>query len=80
MSKQVGRPPQYSDAAKVFLNTTGRSKLQMGGERRAIVNVLVDAGGVMTLKEIDEKFGFIIRTKVFALQRAGWVRIEEVDS
>lgn len=77
MSKPLGRPPTYSDKAKVFLSATGRSKLQLGSERRAIVTALVDHGGMMTLQELDDKFGFIIRTKVFALQRSGWVRIEE---
>jgi len=75
MSK-VGRPVIYTDAARVFLSTTGRFKLQPGSDRRAIVNRLVDHGGSMTLGELDAAFGFVIRDKVFALQRAGWVRIE----
>lgn len=77
MQKDVGRPPLYSDRARVYLCTTGRSKLQTGGERRAVINALVEHGGMMTLQELDDKFGFVIRPKVFALQRSGWVRIEE---
>lgn len=77
--KGVGRPPNYSDRAKVFLCTTGRSRLQVGGARRAIINALVESGGMMTLKGLDDKFGFIIRPKVFALMRAGWLRIEEPE-
>ena len=71
-----GRPPMYSDDARVYLSATGKVKLQHGSDRRAIVNALVEHGGCMTLAELDKQFGFIIRGRVYALQRAGWVRIE----
>jgi hypothetical protein len=71
-----GRPPAYTDSSKVFLSATGKSKLQTDSDRRAIVNLLVDSGGVLTLGEINASFGFDIRERVFALQKAGWVRIE----
>lgn len=71
-----GRPPVYGGNDKVYITTTGRSKLQPGSDRRAIINRLVDNGGCMTLDQIDASFGFTIREKVVALQRAGWVRIE----
>jgi len=78
MGKKMGRPPTYSDDAKVYLSATeGGCKLQKGSERRAIINALVDSGGVMTLAELDAKFGYIIREPVMALQRAKWLRIEE---
>lgn len=76
-AKTLGRPPIYTDDSRVYLSTTGKTKLQEGSDRRAIVNALVASGGAMTLKELDDKFGFIVRDKVFALQRAGWVRIGE---
>jgi predicted neuraminidase len=71
-----GRPVTYTDDSRVYISATGNSKLQSGSERRAIVNTLVENGGSMTLKELDQSFGFVIREKVFALQRIGWVRIE----
>lgn len=77
MSSALGRPQKYTDAARVFLSATGKTKLQEGSDRRAIVNTLVANGGVMTLAALDKQFGFIIRDKVIALERAGWVRIEE---
>jgi len=58
------------------LSATGETKLQSGSDRRAIVNTLVEHGGSMTLKELDDQFGFVVRERVFALMRAGWVRIE----
>lgn len=73
---KMGRPVMYTDQARVFLSATGASKLQPGSDRRAIVNALVDKGGSLTLGELDALFGFVVREKVFALQRAGWVRIE----
>jgi len=72
----LGRPVMYTDDTKVYLCATGKAKLQAGSDRRAIVNVLVENSGCMTMAEIDKHFGFCIRDKVFALQKAGWVRIE----
>lgn len=72
----IGRPPVYTDDARVFIAATGETKLQPGSERRAIVNKLVDNGGSMTLAELDAAFGYVVRDKVIALVRAGWVRVE----
>ena len=76
LEKKKGRPPVYNDRSMVFLSATGETRLQLGSDRRAIINKLVDSGGAMTLGDIDRAFGFEIRDKVFALQKAGWVRIE----
>jgi hypothetical protein len=76
MDNRIGRPPVYSDSSRVFLSATGRTRLQESSDRRAIINRLVDSGGTLTLGEIDAAFGFDIREKVFALQKAGWVRID----
>lgn len=76
MSQPLGRPPIYTGSSPVFLSATGKTKLQTGSDRRAIINVLVDHGGSMTLEELDQHFGFSVRERVFALQRSGWVRIE----
>lgn len=72
----IGRPPVYTDDARVFLSTTGETRLQPGSERRAIVNKIVDNGGSMTLAALDEAFGYVVRDKVIALVRAGWVKVE----
>jgi hypothetical protein len=76
MRQTLGRPPIYTANSKVYLCATGQTKLQSGSDRRAIINVLVDNGGSMTLGELDARFGFSVRSRVFALQRSGWVRIE----
>ncbi len=76
---KVGRPPVYGDDSCVYLHATGSAKLQSGSDRRAIVNVLVENGGSMTMLELDAHFGFDVRERVLALQKAGWVRIEKIE-
>lgn len=74
----MARPLKYTDATRVHI--TGRkpeSRLQPASDRRAIVNVIIDNQGSMTLKEIDDHFGFDIREKVAALIRAGWLEVSE---
>ena len=71
----MGRPRKYSGDARVCVRSTGETKLQKASDRRAIVDVLIDAGGCMTLDEIDAHFGFDIRDRVLALERAGWLEV-----
>ena len=75
MGRPVGRPEKYTDDSRVYLCADGRIKLQAGSDRRAIVNLLVDNRGSMTLGEIDRTYGFSVRDVVFDLVKAGWVRI-----
>lgn len=77
-SPKVGRPPIYQDDDVVRLSASGKSKLQPGSERRAIVNVIIEKRGVVTLKQLDEHFGYTVRSKVLSLQRAGWLIIEPI--
>ena len=73
----VGRPEVYTNDARVCLSASGGSKLHKGGDRRAIVDALVDRGGCMTLGQIDEHFRASVRDKVIALVRIGWLTINE---
>lgn len=77
--KPVGRPVLYDDDTRVYINATGETKLQVGSERRAIINALADHSGTMTFGELDKLFGYVIRDRLFALQRAGWLRIERLS-
>lgn len=74
-----GRPQTYTDDTKVGLSTPGASRIRMNkdSDRRAIMNVLIDNGGSLTLEQIDEHFGYDIRRTVLALLRAGWLRVVE---
>lgn len=74
MARQ-GRPTQYTDKTRVQICATGKTKLQHNSDRKAIVQLIVDNGGVMNLKAIDDHFGFDIRPKVIALIRAGWLNV-----
>ena len=73
----MARPKTYDDGTKVRLHPSGKSKLQESSDRRAIVDLIVDNKGVMTMGEIDEHFGFDIRPKVIALMRSNWLEVVE---
>lgn len=70
----MGRPNRYSDDFVVAVTgASARTKLQVGSDRRAIVNVIIDNGGSMTLGALDVVFGYDVRSKVMALMRNGWL-------
>ena len=68
-----GRPKTYKSNTVVRVAPDGSSKLQHQSDRRAIVDFLLDCGGVATLGEIDAYFEMEMRDKVVALVRAGWL-------
>ena len=70
-----GRPVIYGPKTYICLHSTGQSRLQKDTDRRAIVNLIVDKGGRMTMAEIDEHFGFSMQTKIAALRRSGWLDV-----
>lgn len=72
------RPALYSDAATVSIDSRqAESKLQVNSDRRAIINVIVENGGAMTLKQLRKHFGYDIRTLVNSLVKLNWLRVEE---
>lgn len=76
----MARPAIYTDEKVVAIQTTGAAtKLQNASERRAIVNVIIDHGGAMTLKEVDDHFGYDIRNQVISLIRTGWLALREPE-
>jgi hypothetical protein len=71
-----GRPPTYRDDTKVCLCAKrARTRLQENSERRAVINLLVNNKGALTLEEIDAHFGFDIRETVMTLVRLGWLEV-----
>lgn len=73
----MARPQTYKDESTVTVNAAkARTKLQAGSERRAIINLLVERGGTMTMAAIDEHFGFTMRPRVIALIKAGWLEVK----
>lgn len=73
----MARPSTYTDDCVVAVTGhKAKSRLQAGSERRAIINVIIDNGGTMTLLALDEHFGYDIRRKVVALVRSGWLEIK----
>lgn len=73
-----GRPRIYDDDTVLALRPRdGASKLHRNSARRAIVNFLVESGGKATLQEMDDHFGFSIRSKAISLVRAGWLSVDD---
>ena len=74
-SEMRGRPPKYDGNTRLRVRPEGTSRLQPESDRRAIVNAMIDHGGIMTLKELDDHFGIRVRSKALALARAGWLEV-----
>lgn len=73
----MARIPEYDNDTKVRLAPNGESTLKKFSDRRAIVNHLVDVGGVTTIGEISVHFGFDFRDAVVSLIRSGWLEVME---
>ena len=71
----MGRPAIYTDETTVCVSPNGTSKLQTGGQRRALINVMIENGGCMTLAELDAVWGFSVRETAVALIRADWISV-----
>lgn len=72
--RKLPRPQTYTDDMRVCVAPDGSSRLQKDGDRRAVVDWLIDQGGCATLGEIDAAFGINMRPISSALVRAGWLK------
>lgn len=74
----MARPVKYHDKCVVAVTShRATTKLQARSERRAIINAIIEAGGTMTLGELDDKFGYDVRSRVMALSAVGWLEVTE---
>jgi hypothetical protein len=73
----MGRTKIYKEDVVVRLTPDGNSKLQLGSDRRAIVQFVLDEGGITTIKAINNRFGFDTATIVKALVHSGWFSISQ---
>lgn len=56
------------------------SRLKVNGDRRAIVDAIIDKGGRARLAEINEALGWDVRPRAMALINAQWLKlIKEKD-
>ena len=70
----MARPKIYTDKTRIHIQSEkAKAKLQQGSDRRAIVNVIVENGGSMTLAQLDKHFGFNIKGAVMTLIRSKWL-------
>ena len=70
-----GRPKEYTLETEVRICAKGTSKLQEKSARKAIIQLLVNNKGLLSIGEINNHFGFDISDKVVALIRAGWLEV-----
>jgi hypothetical protein len=69
----MGRPKLFDDQTEVCIHARAGNKLQEASDRRAVVQLLVDNGGIMTIGNINRHFGFDMTDKVGDLVRSGWL-------
>lgn len=75
MATTQGRPKEYDNKTKLRLSATGKTKLQPNSDRKAIIQLFMDTKGVLTIADINARFGFDISAKSIALVRAGWLEV-----
>lgn len=73
----MGRPRFYTEDTVVRLAPDGSSKLQSGSDRRAVVQFVLDEGGVVTIDAVNKKFGYDMSSTVKALVHSGWFAVAE---
>lgn len=71
----MARPSIYTPSSAVRLRPLGYAKLQKASDRRAIIDMILDAGGAATIAAINDHFGYDQTAKVAALVRAGWLEL-----
>ena len=72
----VGRPPIYTEKAVARICVNGANKLQEQSLRRAVVNVLVENRGAMTIGQLNEHFDFDVTNAVMELVKVGWLAVD----
>ena len=73
----MGRNRKYELEDAVRIAPQGRTKLQADSDRRAVINYLIECGGMATLQEINEWFGYDISQVTRALINVGWLEVVE---
>lgn len=54
---------------------TSKSRLKMRSDRRAVIDKVVGLGGRALVSELNEAFGFDVRTILNALVSDGWLEV-----
>ena len=70
-----GRPPIYLPSTRVRVSARGRYKLQRASDRRRVIEVLIELGGVGTIAEINTAMGWDATMRVASLIRSGWLEV-----
>lgn len=79
MSNAGGRPRVYTDETVVCIAARGAVRLQRNSERRAIVELILDHGGCMSMGDVDRHYGFSMRGRIIALIHSGWLKVRWDD-
>lgn len=75
----AGRPPIYTEDLRVCLKAEGKTTLHTDSDRRAVVMLLLDNNGCMTLGAINAQFGREMKKTISAMLRTGWLTTGESD-
>jgi hypothetical protein len=73
----MGRKFVIQDDQVITIDATDAvAKLQRNSERRALLNLIIDHGGNMTMREINAAMGFDARSKIAAMVGVGWLKVK----
>jgi len=73
----MGRKRALGDVDILAVRPTGESKLQNMSDRRAVVQLIIDNGGILSVGDINKHFGFDITPTIRGLMRSGWLEVKE---
>lgn len=71
----MGRPKHYTESTKVRLSPNGDTRLQKDSDRRAIVQEILDRGGVASIGELNEHYKFDTSEVVKRLVHSHWLEV-----
>jgi hypothetical protein len=72
----MARPIIYTGETVVSVaSSAAKSKLQLGSERRALVDKIIDMGGKAKIEALEAHYKYDVKSRVGALVRDGWLTI-----
>lgn len=77
----MGRKKVIGDNDVLCVTTqNARTRLQQNSDRRAMVNTIIDAGGKMTLTQLNASYGYDCRTVIGTLATLGWIAVVKEEA
>ena len=74
----MGRNKVIADGDVLLISTKRvTAKLQKRSDRRALIDVIINNGGRITMGELNNTRGCDCRAQISSLIRTGWIELEE---